>query len=159
MLRDIHLTEQQRQAIEAGQGRPVEVIDPVTSRVYVLLAAEAYDRLRAVREGATRGDERPEPAVPAGIRRSQAAFWRDLSALLRDRGNRGRWVAYHGDERVGIGSYEELIRECLRRGLGDDAYDLEVIEPHALPPWEPEEIEPGGHEAEEEGSGPGDEPA
>jgi hypothetical protein len=39
-----------------------------------------------------------------------------------------------------------LIRECLRRGLKDDEFDLDVIEPHAVPPWESEILEPGGHE-------------
>ena len=88
--------------------------------------------------------------IPPGIRRSQEAFWRDLPELLKTRKNRGKWVCYRGDERIGIASTQvELIRECLRRGLHDDEYDLDVIEPHAIPPWEPEEIEAGGHEVDD----------
>ena len=91
----------------------------------------------------------PAPGVPPGILQSQQAFWRELPLLLRNKRNLGKWVCYHGDERIGIGSYEELIRECVRRGLGDDAYDLDIIEPRAIPPWETMEIEGGGHVVDE----------
>ncbi len=77
---------------------------------------------------------------------SQKSFWRDLPELLKDKRNQGQWVCYHGDERIGIGGYEQLIRECVRRGLSEHEYDMEMIEPHASPPWEPKEIEAGGHE-------------
>ena len=36
------------------------------------------------------------------VLRSQRAYWRDLPELLKDRRNRGKWVAYHGEERVAI---------------------------------------------------------
>ena len=62
--------------------------------------------------------------IPPGILRSQEAFWRDLPHLLSQRKLRGRWVCYHGDERVGIGTYDELIRRCIRRGIPDDAFYL-----------------------------------
>jgi hypothetical protein len=91
----------------------------------------------------------PTFEVPPGIRRSQEAFWRDLPELLTKKKWRGKWVCYHGDERVGIGTYENLIRECLQRGLKDEEYDLDVIEPQALPPWEAEEIEPRRREVED----------
>ena len=75
---------------------------------------------------------------------------RELPDLLKNKKNHGKWVAYYGDERIGIApSDEPLIRECIRRGLRDDEYDLEIIEPHARPPWEPEDIEPGGHEVDD----------
>ena len=45
-------------------------------------------------------------------------------------------MAYHGDERIGIAARDdELIRECLRRGLGKDDYYLDIIEPMPQPPW------------------------
>jgi hypothetical protein len=88
--------------------------------------------------------------IAPGILRSQQAFWRDLPELLKDKRNHGRWVAYRGDERIGIARTQlELIRECVRRGLRDDEYDLDVIEPRARPPWEPEVIDRGGHEVED----------
>jgi hypothetical protein len=43
-----------------------------------------------------------------------------------------------------------LIRECLRRGIRDDEYDLAIIEPLEAPPWEPEEIESLGPQHLEE---------
>jgi hypothetical protein len=144
----IELTDEQRQALRAEHGKPVDVVDPATRQRYVLLLQEQYERVRSLLE---RGEvpARREWAgiIPPGILRSQEAFWRDLPQMLKDKRNHGKWVCYQGDERIGIARTEaELIRECLRRGLRDDAYDLDVIEPRAIPPWEPEEIEPGGHE-------------
>jgi hypothetical protein len=42
----MRLTDEQHQLIEAAQGKPVEVLDPQTSRAYVLLSQEVYQRLR-----------------------------------------------------------------------------------------------------------------
>src|SRR5882672_1802892 len=143
----IELTDDQQQALQAEQGKPLDVVDPATKQRYVLLAQEQYERVRSLLE-------QPSPTfateVPLGILRSQQAFWRDLPELLKNKKNHGKWVCYHGAERVGIAAKsDDLIRECLRRGLKDDQYDLDVIEPHALPPWEAEEFEPGGHEMSE----------
>src|SRR5262249_26128235 len=87
----------------------------------------------------------PEPSVAPGILRSPQAFWRDLPELLARRRNRGQWVCYHDDERIGIAPDDAmLIRECLRRNIPSSEYDLFLIEPRELPPWEAEEIEPLG---------------
>jgi hypothetical protein len=91
--------------------------------------------------------------VPPGILRSQQAFWRELPALLRDRRNRGRWAAYHGDERIGIAVKKaELIQAMLRRGIPRDDYYVGRIWSQTLPPWEPVEVEsthrhPGNEQA------------
>jgi hypothetical protein len=158
-MKTIELTDEQRQALQAERGKPVDVIDPATRQRYVLLAREQYERVRSLIERAAGpGMSGPAPGVPPGILRSQQAFWRDLPELLKNQRTRGKWVGYHGDEQIGIAPTEvELIRECLRRGLREDEYDLDVIEPHARPPWESEEVEPGGHEmGEPEGfDGPG----
>jgi hypothetical protein len=59
--------------------------------------------------------------------------------------NRGQWVAYHGEERVGVAADDvTLIRELLRRRIPDDAYYLATVRPRSIPPWEPEEVEPLG---------------
>ena len=56
------------------------------------------------------------PEIAPGIRRSMEAYWRDLPQLLPLKSRKRRWVAYHGDERIGIAKDDEpLIRECLRR--------------------------------------------
>jgi hypothetical protein len=144
----VELTEQQRQAVEEQAGGPVEMIDPDTQRAYVLLARERYEQMCSL-AGAESESSHPvaevAPGTPAGILRSQQAFWRDLPHLLSQRKLRGRWVCYHGDERVGIGTYDGLVRECVRRGIPDDAFYLGRIFPQELPPWEPEEVEPLGH--------------
>jgi hypothetical protein len=129
----------------AGSLTPAEQADLASFRRVSELLAVWQARARQVLAGApvtSPTEEEPTFEIPPGIRRSQEAFWRDLPQLLAQKKLRGKWVCYHGDERIGIGRYEDLIRECLRRGLRDEEYDLGVIEPHALPPWEPEEIEP-----------------
>jgi hypothetical protein len=80
--------------------------------------------------------------VPAGIRRSQAAFWRDLPTLLKSKRNRGKWVAYSADERIGIAATEsELLRKCRKRGLRDEEFYTDVIIPYDGPPWVPERLD------------------
>jgi hypothetical protein len=75
---------------------------------------------------------RPDPEIPLGIRRSQEAFRRDLRRLLQDRRLYRRWVAYHGDERVGFSpSKRQLYQECLRRGLRPDEFVVRCIQPEA----------------------------
>ena len=86
--------------------------------------------------------EDPTAGIPPGILRSQQAFWRDLPELLRNRRNRGRWAAYHGDERIGVDADDrKLLREIRRRGISADDYYLGRIEPEDQPPWEPIEVE------------------
>jgi hypothetical protein len=140
----IELTDAQRQALQAESGKPVDVVDPTTQRRFVLLAQEQYERVRLLLEHS------PEEAmagceVAPGILRSQQAFWRDLPELLKTKRNHTKWVCYREDERIGIADSDEpLIRECLRRNIPDDGYDLFVIKPRAIPPWEPEEVDPLG---------------
>ena len=74
-----------------------------------------------------------------GIRKSREAFLRDLPDLLSDPSSRGKWVAYYGDERVGIAADDEpLIQECRRRGLSVDQYMIDTIEPK---PATPEQVD------------------
>jgi hypothetical protein len=90
-------------------------------QAYVLMRADVYERARDVLEA------RPvlDLQVPEGIRRSQEAFFRDLPELRKDRRLRAKYVAYHGNERVKVAkSPREVIRECLRRQLSDDQYDV-----------------------------------
>jgi hypothetical protein len=80
-------------------------------------------------------------AIPAGIRCSQEALRRDLPRLLASRQLRGQWIAYHGDERIGIApDARALLGECVRRGFRDDEYYLGWIDPTEL--IEEEELEP-----------------
>ena len=73
--------------------------------------------------------------IPEGIRKSKEAFFRDLAALIGDPSLRGKWVAYHGEERIGIATDDEpLIMECRRRGLEVHEYIVLTIEPKTTAP-------------------------
>src|SRR5207244_3032538 len=125
----IELTEQQCCVVQEQGGLPVEVRDPSTDQVYVLIAREQYEKVRSLLQTAPG----PSEEVAPGIRKSQEALRRDLPALLARKRLRGRWVAYHGDQRLGIARTElELIKECVRRGLGDDQYYVGWIDPTEL---------------------------
>jgi hypothetical protein len=129
------LTPEQRRLVEQAGDQPVRIEDPETHQAYILVRADVYERGRDAIEPRP-GEEIP---ISEGIRESQEAFFRDLPGLLKDRRLRGRYVAYHGDERIGIARDDEpLIRECLRRGLKREEYDILIIEPQSA---EPEEIE------------------
>ncbi len=141
----IELTPEQRQAVE--QGEPVRVIDLLTHGVYVLVRAEVYERLATISQQPA---EEAAPEIPAQLRRSVQAFWRDLPELLKNKRNHGKWVIYHGDERIGIEREAKvLIRECIHRGVEEGEYHLDTIEPRPYPPWHVEEVEYGLAEFDE----------
>jgi hypothetical protein len=129
----IELNSEQRQAM--AQGQPVQIIDPVTHDAYVLVPAEVYARLSGE---LPRPAHQPHPDIPPMIFRSMQAFWRDLPELLKKRRNRGKWAAYHGDERVVIArSAVDAYRECFRRGLKRGEFYVDKLEPdpEEIPPW------------------------
>jgi hypothetical protein len=43
----VELTEKQQQALDASLG-PAQVLDPRTNKTYVLIAAEAYERIKGL---------------------------------------------------------------------------------------------------------------
>ncbi len=127
-MSSVELTPEQRRLIEQAGDRPVLIEDPALDRACVVIRADVYERVRDILE--------PKSLVglqvPEGIRRSQAAFFRDLPELLKESGMRGKYVAYQGDERIRVGQTQnEVIRECLKRGFSDDQYDVFVIEPQS----------------------------
>jgi hypothetical protein len=70
--------------------------------------------------------------IPAGIRAARAALRKDLADLLAKRRYRGKFAAYSNQGQVAIGnSYLALVRECIKRGIPDDAFIIERIEPGA----------------------------
>lgn len=73
--------------------------------------------------------------IPPGIQRAQAAFRRDLPLLLQNKRYYRQWVAYHGDQRIGILRSEfELYDECFRRGLKETEFVVRCIVPEL--PWD-----------------------
>jgi hypothetical protein len=75
----------------------------------------------------------PEASLPGCeisplIALSQKAFFRDLPELLKK--HYRKWVAYRGDERIGLSPSKRLLcQECLRRGLAADEFVVRSIEP------------------------------
>ncbi len=129
------LSAEQRRAIGEAGDLPVPIIDPVTHDAYVLVRAEVYARLAGAPQ---RPAHQPNPEIPPLVLRSQQAFWRDLPELLKDKRNRGKWVAYHGEERVAIRRSDvDAYQECFRRGLKHEEFYVGRIEadPDGIPPW------------------------
>jgi hypothetical protein len=142
------LTEEMRRALDAQPGKPISVFDPATNISYVLIRADLYEDVRPLLEDmavVVKGTFE----IPEGVHASQRAFRRDLPRLLADSRSRGKWAAYHGGERVGIGDTQtELHRECLRLGLSEDSFYIGRIVPSELE--EEEDIDPSYFEFEDE---------
>jgi hypothetical protein len=59
---------------------------------------------------------------------SWAAFERELPHLLET--SRGQWVAYSGDQRLGVGPlHTRLYEECVQRGFAPEELVICQIEP------------------------------
>ncbi|HKI33357.1 MAG TPA: hypothetical protein VKA46_16000 [Gemmataceae bacterium] len=139
----IELTPEQWQAVERGE--PVRLVDDTTHDTYILMRAEVYEQTAGVLQPPA--DEAASLIQPAMLR-AQQAFWRDLPELLKDRRNHGKWVAYHGDERVGFGRDDgELYRTCLQHGLERGEFYVARIRERDVPPWEPTFLEQSLYEA------------
>ena len=154
-MKTIELTDQQRQAIQAEPGMPVDVVDPATKQTYVLVAREQYEQYERMRMLLEEGPPATTPECPAGMTplmfQSQRAFWHDLSELLTLKSRKRRWVAYHGDERIGFGRTDaELYQECFRRGLQRGQFYVGFLEPLETPPWGPSVIEESLYECSDE---------
>jgi len=139
-------TEQQQQLLREQQEDKVEVVAPATEKRYVLISEEEYECIRGV---VVEQPGRTARGIPAGIRASQEAYWRDLPRLLELHSESQQWVAYHGDEQVAFGrTMAELYEVCLQRGLAPGEFYVDRLQPRALPPWEEETIQTGDDSAE-----------
>ncbi len=63
----MQLTAEQHQIVEAAHGQPVEVVDPLSNRAYVLVPAELYPRAGAVPPEA----DVPRSALPPEVARGE----------------------------------------------------------------------------------------
>jgi hypothetical protein len=77
------------------------------------------------------------------IQCSQESFRRALPELLKSPRLRRWWVAFHGEERIGVAATEDdLYQECDRRGLKEHEYVVRCIVPEipqsidATPPFD-----------------------
>ena len=72
------------------------------------------------------------PELSEGTRRVLAALRRDLPELLANPQTRGKYVCYHLEERLAIGTdYLALVRDCYHRGLPEDEWIVLTIAPGA----------------------------
>jgi hypothetical protein len=79
--------------------------------------------------------------IPPLIQRSMDAFRRDLPELLKTKKLAGQWVAYHGDQRIGLGSKKApLYQQCLKRGLKIDEFIVMCVTPDLPDEIDPEEL-------------------
>ena len=62
----IELTDLQRQVVQSEQGRPIDVIDPVTRQRYVLIDEEQYERVLPLLEQSGIGAHLGVDALPEG---------------------------------------------------------------------------------------------
>lgn len=76
------LTEQQRQEILAYAGRPVPVVDQQTERIYYIISAEQFDRMRAL---LVEEDFSPRELYPLIARSAGEAGWNDAAMDAYDR--------------------------------------------------------------------------
>lgn len=140
------LTEEQRK--ELAGPLPIRAVDPETKQEYVLVPAEWYEQVRPMK-----ADPDPSPRdlqVPAGIRRSEEAFLRDLPQMMINKKHQGWWAAYQECRRIGIDRDPwKLLERIHDLGIQEDEYYLGVIRPHEL---EPEEVEPRHHHHFEDAS-------
>ena len=151
----IELTDEQRKALQAEPGKPVDIVDPATKQAYVLLAREQFEQYERIRMPS---EHRPVPTAtecPAGmtylIFQSQQAFWRDLAELLTLKSRKRRWVAYHGEKRIGFAkTCTELYQACLLLGLQRGQFYVGFLEPRETPPWGPSSIEDSLYECADE---------
>lgn len=74
----VELNQEMQQAVDAGADAPPRFVDPRTNRAYVLLAAEQYDRIKALVEQASDLSDSYAAQMQAAMR----AGWGD--ALMDD---------------------------------------------------------------------------
>jgi hypothetical protein len=68
------ISDQQRQELQAHPGRPVEVIDEQNHKVYYLIPADQFDKVRAL---LTEEEFNPREMYPLIAKTAGAAGWND----------------------------------------------------------------------------------
>lgn len=143
----IELTEEQRRALAERPESPLRLIDPETKQEFVLASARWFEK------NAQGGldEEAARFGVYPPLFRAMKAYWRDLPGLLRGWWKRGKWVAYYGDTRIGTArSQRRLLRMSHQRGIPLNEVYIALIEDRPQPPWEPESIDGGLYEFDDE---------
>jgi hypothetical protein len=70
----------------------------------------------------------PEVTIPPMYTLALQSFERDLPEMLKT--HYRKWVAYHGDKRIGFGRSEtKLYQQCLDMGICEDEFLVLSVEP------------------------------
>ncbi|NLF73537.1 MAG: hypothetical protein GX575_31250 [Candidatus Anammoximicrobium sp.] len=77
-----YVTDQMRQALEAGEGSPVRLVDELTRRVYYVISAEQFEAVRAL---LAEGEFSPRELYPLISKTAAAAGWDDPMMDAYDR--------------------------------------------------------------------------
>ncbi|HEV3258862.1 MAG TPA: hypothetical protein VG013_18475 [Gemmataceae bacterium] len=109
----IELTDEQRQAVRAQQGQPVEVIDLATGQHYVLFAREQYERVRWLLE---RGASARSLAPAAATAGPDGAEGQPMRVRIRELLTPPEVVAEAEQHCRKLG----LTRRNLRQGIEDE---------------------------------------
>jgi len=75
------MNEELQQAIDAQSSSPPRVVDPRTKKAYVLVAAEQYERIKALLEQ----DDNLSDTYPAQVESAMRAGWADPTMNDYDR--------------------------------------------------------------------------
>ena len=75
------VTDQMRQALEAGDGSPVRLVDEQTRRVYYIISAEQFEAVQAL---LAEGEFSPRELYPLISRTAAAAGWDDPAMDVYD---------------------------------------------------------------------------
>jgi hypothetical protein len=137
------LTEQQRNLVQQCPVNPSNLWIPNRSKSTCSSHANSTGRQASHQDNGSGPPSTPSFQVAEGIRRSQEALRRDLPKLLENKKLLNRWVAYHGDERVGLArDSDTLLRECIKRGYESNEYYIGWINPCELVEDEEEDLRP-----------------
>lgn len=70
----------------------------------------------------------PEETIPPMITLALQTYERDLPEMLKT--HYRKWVAYHGDKRIGFGRTEmELYKRCFQMGLKETDFLVLSVQP------------------------------
>lgn len=75
------MNEELQQAIDAQAGSPPRIVDPRTKKAYVVVAAEQYDRIKALLEQ----EDNISDTYPAQVESAMRAGWADPAMSDYDR--------------------------------------------------------------------------
>jgi hypothetical protein len=142
-----HLTPDQCRALARSKDQRLYVVNPNTQTEYVLVPVSEYQAASGRRDELSNDDDAQLWKVPPKLAESRRAFTAALPGLLMQKRLLGKWVAFHGNQRVGFAnSKAALFRRCERLGLSERQFYIGLVMPQ---PIEDEEIDRSWYELDD----------